>query len=76
MTAKQGFVQRRLDLATLHLDLPKGAERWTAEHRGHADAARLVPELSRLAREHRSAETSMPVAAAPGTNQEQRPPVS
>jgi putative membrane protein len=46
VSAEQGLVQRRLDLATVHLDLPKGSARWTADHRGHADAAALVRQLS------------------------------
>ena len=37
----------------MHLDLPQGAERWTAKHRDHDDAAALVQNLGRLAREHR-----------------------
>jgi putative membrane protein len=46
VSAEQGVVQRRLDLATVHLDLPKGSGRWTADHREHADAADLVRQLS------------------------------
>lgn len=46
VSAEQGLVQRRLALATVHLDLPKGSARWTADHRDHADAARLVRQLS------------------------------
>jgi putative membrane protein len=46
VSAEQGLVQRRLDLATVHLDLPKGSARWSAHHRGHADAAALVRQLS------------------------------
>lgn len=53
VSAEQGPVQRRLGLATVHLDLPKGAERWTAAHRAHGDAAALVVELGTRAREHR-----------------------
>jgi putative membrane protein len=46
VSAEQGLVQRRLDLATVHLDLPKGSSRWTADHRSHDDAAELVRQLS------------------------------
>jgi putative membrane protein len=46
VSAQQGLVQRRLALATVHLDLPKGSARWTADHRAHADAAALVRQLS------------------------------
>jgi putative membrane protein len=46
VSAEQGLVQRRLALATVHLDLPKGSARWTADHRSHADAAELVRQLS------------------------------
>ena len=53
---RAGPVQRRLSLASIHLDLPKGAERWTAHHRDHAEAAQLVVELSRRARLHRQRE--------------------
>ncbi len=53
VTAQQGWLQRRWQLATVHLDLPTGAERWTAQHRGFTDAAGLVQELGRQAREHR-----------------------
>jgi putative membrane protein len=46
VSAEQGLVQRRLELASVHLDLPKGSARWTAHHRSHADAAALVRQLS------------------------------
>jgi putative membrane protein len=46
VSAEQGLVQRGLDLATVHLDLPKGSSRWTADHRSHDDAAELVRQLS------------------------------
>lgn len=58
VSARQGLLQRQLGLATLHLDLPKGAGRWTARHRGTPDAARLVQVLSARAREHRLSESS------------------
>jgi putative membrane protein len=60
VSARQGVLQRSLDLATIHLDLPKGAERWTARHRAHADAAGLVQTLSALARKHRLSESVTP----------------
>lgn len=50
VTARQGWMQRRLSLATVYVDLPVGAKRWDAEHRGHGDAATLVAELSRRTR--------------------------
>ena len=56
VTVGQGWLQRRLDLATVYLDLPRGAERWKAEHRSHRDAANLGPELGRRARAHRDYE--------------------
>jgi putative membrane protein len=46
VSAEQGLVQRGLDLATVHLDLPRGSVRWTADHRAHDDAAELVRQLS------------------------------
>lgn len=55
VSAEQGWLQRRFDLATVHLDLPRGAERWTAQHRAHRDAADLVATLERRARAHRLA---------------------
>ncbi len=50
VTARQGWLQRRLSLATVYVDLPVGAKRWDAQHRGHDDAATLVGELCRRAR--------------------------
>ncbi|MBA3264944.1 MAG: PH domain-containing protein, partial [Nocardioidaceae bacterium] len=52
ITARQGWLQRRLSLATVYVDLPVGAKRWDAQHRGHGDAAILVGELSRRTRAH------------------------
>jgi putative membrane protein len=63
VTAAQGWLQRRFGLATVYLDLPKGAERWKAEHRSLRDAADLVPKLARRARDHREYEHA---ATAPG----------
>jgi putative membrane protein len=60
VSADQGPLQRRLGLASVHLDLPKGAERWTAEHRGHGEAAALVQALSERARHHRLRESARP----------------
>lgn len=60
VTAHQGLVQRRLDLATVHLDLPTGAERWSARHRGVQDAAELAQQLARSAAEHRLGERATP----------------
>jgi putative membrane protein len=53
VTAQQGWLQRHYDLATIYLDLPKGGERWRADHRAHADAADLTRVLTAKAREHR-----------------------
>lgn len=62
VSSDQGPLQRRFEVASVHLDLPKGGERWTAQHRSHADAADLVRQLSRLARLHR-----VGAPATPGT---------
>jgi putative membrane protein len=58
VSAHQGLLQRRLGLATVFLDLPKGSKRWEAKHRGHLDAAELVAELGVQARRHRLAPKS------------------
>ena len=55
VSAHQGLLQRRLGLATVFLDLPKGSKRWEAKHRGLHDAAELVAELGVQARRHRLA---------------------
>jgi putative membrane protein len=55
VSARQGILQRRLGIATVFLDLPKGSMRWVAKHRGWADAASLVAELGVQARRHRLA---------------------
>jgi putative membrane protein len=60
VSAHQGLLQRRLGLATVYLDLPRGAERWTAQHRGHTDAAALVQALSEQSRRHRLSESARP----------------
>ena len=49
----QGPVQRRLQLASAYLDMPKGADRWHARHRDATEAAELVRELAARARTHR-----------------------
>ncbi|MEJ7742131.1 MAG: PH domain-containing protein [Nocardioidaceae bacterium] len=49
VTARQGWLQRRLALATVFVDLPVGAKRWDAQHRSVKDAAILVHELSHRA---------------------------
>jgi putative membrane protein len=46
VSARQGVLQRRLALATVHLDVPRGSMRWTADHRDHDEAAELVRQLS------------------------------
>jgi putative membrane protein len=65
VSARQGLVQRRLGLATVFLDLPKGSMRWRAEHRTVLDAAALVGELGVQARLHRLAARSAP-GSSPG----------
>ncbi len=54
VSAQQGLLQRRLGLATVFLDLPKGSRRWEAKHRGVDDAAKLVVQLGAQARLHRA----------------------
>lgn len=56
VSADQGLLQRRLGLATIYLDLPKGAERWKARHRTVGDAVGLVRDVERRALEHRDSE--------------------
>jgi putative membrane protein len=46
VSARQGALQRSMALATVHLDVPKGSTRWTADHRDQSDAADLVRQLS------------------------------
>jgi putative membrane protein len=53
VSVRQGWLQRRLGLATVFLDLPEGASRWQAQHRDVDDAVALVRELTQLARSHR-----------------------
>lgn len=55
VSARQGLLQRRLGLATVYLDMPKGSKRWMAKHRGAEDAAELVGALAVQARLHRLA---------------------
>ena len=65
VSVRQGWLQRRLGLATVFLDLPSGASRWTAPHRDVAEAAQLVRRLSEAARVHRRAVAN--AVAAGGT---------
>jgi putative membrane protein len=53
VSARQGLLQRKLGIATVFLDLPKGSMRWAAKHRASEDAASLVAELGVQARRHR-----------------------
>jgi putative membrane protein len=54
VSVRQGWLQRRLGLATVCLDLPSGATRWQAPHRDVAEAASLVRVLTEQARSHRT----------------------
>jgi putative membrane protein len=54
VSVRQGWLQRRLGLATVCLDLPSGATRWQAPHRDVAEAATLVGVLTERARAHRT----------------------
>jgi putative membrane protein len=54
VSARQGLLQRRLGLATVFLDMPKGSKRWEAQHRSSDDAAELVSLLGEQARRHRA----------------------
>ncbi|HEY7043190.1 MAG TPA: PH domain-containing protein [Nocardioidaceae bacterium] len=53
VSARQGWLQRRLGLATVCLDMPSGTVRWVAPHRDVIEAAELVTRLSEQARRHR-----------------------
>ncbi len=55
VSVRQGWLQRRLGLATVCLDMPNGAHRWLGPHRDAGDAADLVRRLSEAARQHRLA---------------------
>jgi putative membrane protein len=55
VSARQGLLQRKLRIATVFLDLPKGSMRWVAKHRASTDAASLVAVLAAQARRHRLA---------------------
>ncbi len=70
VSAEQGPLQRRLGLATVYLDMPKGVSRWTAQHRDVAEAAGLVGELAERARAHR-----VPVDSSSGYAAVSEPPV-
>lgn len=54
VSVRQGPVQRRLGLATVHLDMPSGVQRWQAPHRDITEAAVRVEELALQARVHRA----------------------
>ncbi len=54
VSAQQGWLQRRLGLASVYLDMPVGVERWPASHRDVAEAATLVGELAERAGVHRA----------------------
>lgn len=62
VTARQGWLQRRLGLATVFVDLPAGAQRWDAQHRSLDEAATLVHEVSRRARSQVRLEPALPSA--------------
>jgi len=53
VSTSQGWLQRRLGLASVYLDMPKGVDRWVAQHRDVSEAADLVAELAARARSHR-----------------------
>lgn len=63
----QGWLQRRLGLATVYVDLPSGTSRWAAPHRDVVDAARLVRTLSEAARSHRRTTAEKPAHSSTAT---------
>ena len=63
VSVQQGWLQRRLNVATLHLDMPKGVSRWAAHHRDVAEAGELGDELAERARRHRSTRSFAPPPA-------------
>jgi putative membrane protein len=65
VSVRQGWLQRRLGLATVHLDMPGGVRRWTAPHRDASEALTLVNELVERARRQRATPWSQP-AKDPG----------
>ena len=60
VSVRQGWLQRRLGLATVYLDLPEGASRWQAQHRDVDDAVALMRELTEQARSHRELRRTRP----------------
>lgn len=64
--AHQGWLQRRLQLATVYLDPPQGVARWRAKHREQRDALVLVDELAVRARRSRQGRLSIQPAGRPG----------
>ncbi len=65
VSVRQGWLQRRLGLATVYLDLPSGTSRWLAPHRDVAEAGDLVLRLSAAARQHRRGASAAPEPATP-----------
>ncbi len=61
VSVRQSWLQRRLGLATVHLDMPSGVRRWTAPHQAVRDAGHLVDELVERARRQRAVAWSEPV---------------
>jgi putative membrane protein len=60
VSVRQGWLQRRLGLATVHLDMPAGVRRWTAPHRDATEAHMLVNDLVERARRQRAMPWSEP----------------
>ncbi|MBA3232379.1 MAG: PH domain-containing protein [Propionibacteriales bacterium] len=69
VSVQQGWLQRRLGVASLFLDMPKGVSRWSAHHRDVTEAGQLADELAERARRHRR-----PLAfSAPGESRGSKP---
>jgi putative membrane protein len=70
VSVRQGWLQRRLRLATVHLDMPTGVRRWTAPHRDVVEARTLVNDLVERARRQRAMPWSEPALGAghPGSD--------
>jgi putative membrane protein len=60
VSVHQGFLQRRLGLGTVHLDMPRGVRRWSAPHRDVTESHALVDELVQRARRERATPWSQP----------------
>jgi putative membrane protein len=60
VSVHQGFLQRRLGLGTVHLDMPRGVRRWSAPHRDVTESHVLVDELVQRARRERVTPWSQP----------------